>query len=166
MVVTVLLSILLKDHVDLEVVKNATLPFPSTVLTSAALFFLRASVWTITQQICQCTNSRSNICLLSIVERAWHCFTLDQAQFQILYPTKKRNWLLGIHKPSLMCSCRHKQLFCVALHLLWVLLISSWFALVIYAETVDRIQNIDCRPSWGCLLSHWVGLMFNRLLFG
>lgn len=107
-------------------------------------FFLRASVWTITQQICQCTNSRSNICLLSIVERAWHHFTLDRVQFQILYPTKKRNWLLRIREPSLMGSCRHKQLFCVALHLLWVLLISPWFSLVIY-DTVTVLHWTEWR---------------------
>lgn len=144
-----MLSILLTDHDVLVVVKNTTLHFPSTLLTSAALFFfflflLMASVWTIIQQICQCTNSGSNICLLSIVERAWHCFILDSVQFQILYPTPKKRRLLRIHKLSLMGSCRHKQLFWVALHLLWVLLISSWFTLVIY-DTVTFLFWITYR---------------------
>lgn len=26
--------------------------------------------------------------------------------------------------------------------------------------------TVDCIPSWGCLPLHWIGLMFNRLLFG
>lgn len=119
-------------------------PFWQVQLFFFSFFLLMASVWTIIQQICQCTSSGSNICLLSIVERAWHCFILDSVQFQILYPTPKKRRLLRIHKLSLMGSCRHKQLFWVALHLLWVLLISSWFTLVIY-DTVTFLFWITYR---------------------
>lgn len=66
-------------------------------------------------------------------------------------------------------SCRHKQLFCVALHLLWALLISSQFSLLIY-DTVTLLReagrDVDCRPSWGCLPLRRNRLMFNRPLFG
>ena len=136
---------------------NCNTPVPFHPFDKCSSFSLRASVWTITQQICQWTNSRSNICLLSIVERAWHTLTLDGVQFQILYPTKKRNWLLRLHKPSLMGSRRRKQLFWVALHLLCVLLISSWFTLMIY-DTVTVLHWTEQGGKTQCRLQTQLGV--------
>lgn len=150
--------------------------FSLSTLDKCSSFFLRASVWTITQRICQCSNSGSNICLLSIVEKkkAKKKKQLGTAllwiglSFRFYTQPKKETGFSGFISHLFMGSCRNKQLFCVALHLHWVLLISSCFTLVIYdtATVLHWIEHIDCRASWGCLPSHWVGLMFNRLLFG
>lgn len=55
--------------------------------TSAALYLLITSLWTRIQQICQWTNSRSNICLISFGEHLALLY-LASRHFYILYPSK------------------------------------------------------------------------------
>lgn len=73
-------------------VKRASLPSPSTHSTSSAFFPPRSPVRTVTQRICQCTNSSSNICLVSIVEKSSAPFCFGQGSVSDLIPnqTKKK----------------------------------------------------------------------------
>lgn len=137
MTLAVIPSMLLRDRVVLVAVENAAICFPSFDKCSS-LF----------------TNS---LCLDRDLEdqpvyklRIQHLppFLLSKELGTVLcWPTfsftfytqpKKRNWPLRIYMLSLTGSRRHKQLFCVALHLLCVLLISSRFALVMY-DTVKAL---------------------------
>lgn len=73
-------------------------------------------------------KSLASQCVLDGIH--FHIFNLNKKKKQ------KRFWLLWLHKPW-----RHKQLFCVALHLHWVVLISSWFTLVIYVTILHGIEG-------------------------
>lgn len=95
-----------------------------------ALFFSEPLFGPRTQLICQCANSSSNICLISIVERAWHSVSSGQGSVSDFIPNpKKETGFSGFISHRWWVSWRYKQLFCVALHLLCVLLIGSWFTL-------------------------------------
>lgn len=109
---SLLLSILLAD-LDLEIANKLKMQHPISLSPFGkcnSVFMHR-------------TSADLPVCKLEVQHLSYFCcgksLALIYFECQVLYSIKKKgNWFLRIHKQSLMGSCRHKQLFCIALHLL------------------------------------------------
>lgn len=136
------------DHIsDHQVFFFKWLHLISRHSTSAALYLLITSLWTRIQMICQCTNSRSNICLLSIGERLALLY-LASRHFHILCPTKTETGPGFMSFPSYAHADTNS---CFELQPLRSVFLFSRLWTQLGERTQSNPFHTGCRSSWGGL---------------